>query len=36
MNRRFDAVTPQRFRLTDQLASLNCWDRVIFNVDKPE
>lgn len=26
----------QRLRLTDQLASLNYWDRVIFYVDKPE
>jgi SAM-dependent methyltransferase len=26
----------ERLRLTDQLASLNYWDRVIFYVDKPE
>lgn len=26
----------QRLRLTDQLASLNYWERVIFYVDKPE
>lgn len=26
----------QRLRLTDQLASLNYWDRVIFFIDKPE
>ncbi len=26
----------QRLRLTDQLADLNYWDRVIFTVDKPE
>lgn len=28
--------TLQRLRLTDQLAALNYWDRVIFYVDKPE
>lgn len=28
--------TLQRLRLTDQLASVNYWDRVIFYVDKPE
>jgi predicted DCC family thiol-disulfide oxidoreductase YuxK len=26
----------ERSRLTDQLTSLNYWDRVIFYVDKPE
>lgn len=26
----------ERLRLTDQLASLNYWDRVIFYVDKLE
>ena len=26
----------ERLRLTDQLASLNYWDRVIFYFDKPE
>ncbi len=25
-----------RLRLTDQLAQLNYWDRVIFYIDKPE
>ena len=31
-----DGESLQRLRLTDQLASLNYWDRVIFYVDKPE
>lgn len=31
-----DGDTLQRLRLTDQLAYLNYWDRVIFYVDKPE
>lgn len=31
-----DGDVLERFRLTDQLASLNYWDRVIFYVDKPE
>jgi SAM-dependent methyltransferase len=31
-----DGDTLQRLRLTDQLAQLNYWDRVIFYVDKPE
>jgi SAM-dependent methyltransferase len=31
-----DGDALERLRLTDQLASLNYWDRVIFYVDKPE
>lgn len=31
-----DGDSLERLRLTDQLASLNYWDRVIFYVDKPE
>jgi ubiquinone/menaquinone biosynthesis C-methylase UbiE len=31
-----DGDNLQRLRLTDQLAQLNYWDRVIFYVDKPE
>jgi SAM-dependent methyltransferase len=31
-----DGESHQRLRLTDQLASLNYWDRVIFYVDKAE
>lgn len=31
-----DGDTLQRLRLTDQLADLNYWDRVIFTVDKTE
>ena len=31
-----DGDVLKRLRLTDQLASLNYWDRVIFYVDKPE
>lgn len=31
-----DGDAHQRLRLTDQLAQLNYWDRVIFYVDKPE
>ncbi len=31
-----DGDVLERLRLTDQLASLNYWDRVIFYVDKPE
>ena len=32
--RDWDAL--ERLRLTDQLASLNYWERVIFYVDQPE
>ena len=31
-----DGDALERLRLTDQLASLNYWERVIFYVDKPE
>ena len=31
-----DGDALQRLRLTDQLASINYWDRVIFYIDKPE
>ena len=31
-----DGDALQRLRLTDQLAEINYWDRVIFYVDKPE
>jgi len=31
-----DGDVLERLRLTDQLASLNYWDRVIFYVDKPK
>lgn len=31
-----DGGTLQRLRMTDHLASINYWDRVIFYIDKPE
>lgn len=31
-----DGDALQRLKLTDQLAEINYWDRVIFYVDKPE
>lgn len=31
-----EGETTERLRLTDQLASVNYWDRVIFYVDKPD